>query len=108
MLAKRETQRCSVRNAGGGGLKLGGLHAPYRGYAIAWWNRYFKDLAESEPKRIQARRSMADAKAEKEDLESKLAQLQSINKDEFRQGPPSQAHVVCYYSMGMVIFMGYE
>ena len=51
---------------------------------------------------------MADAKAEKEDLESKLAQLQSINKDEFRQGPPSQAHVVCYYSMGMVIFMGYE
>lgn len=63
MLAKRETQR----------------------YAIAWWNRYFKDLAESEPKRIRARRSMADAKAQKEDLESKLAQLQSINKDEFRK-----------------------
>eukprot|EP00434_Breviolum_minutum_P033226 symbB.v1.2.029400.t1/scaffold3200.1/size61408/2 len=63
MLAKRETQR----------------------YAIAWWNRFFKDLAESEPKRIRARRSMADAKAQKEDMESKLAELQSINKDEFRQ-----------------------
>ena len=92
-----------------------------RGYAIAWWNRFFKDLAESEPKRIRcldgkilslffrnccevcffnfiskalnsdffvrnqgARRSMADAKAQKEDMESKLAELQSINKDEFR------------------------
>lgn len=31
-----------------------------------------------------ARRSMADAKAQKEDMESKLAELQSINKDEFR------------------------
>lgn len=28
---------------------------------------------------------MADAKAEKEDLDSKLMQLQSINKDEFRR-----------------------
>ena len=27
---------------------------------------------------------MADAKAQKEDMESKLAELQSINKDEFR------------------------
>ena len=80
MLAKRETQR----------------------YAIAWWNRYFKDLAESEPKRIRARRSIADAKAEKEDLESKLAQLQSINKDEFRQGltPHSyHAHMIITYAL---------
>eukprot|EP00438_Fugacium_kawagutii_P017027 Skav211324 [mRNA] locus=scaffold3035:126403:127924:- [translate_table: standard] len=28
---------------------------------------------------------MADAEAQKEDLEAKLAQLQSINKDEFRK-----------------------
>ncbi|CAK8996733.1 unnamed protein product [Durusdinium trenchii] len=63
VLAKRETQR----------------------YAIAWWNRYFRDLAKYEPQRIRARRSMADAKAEKEDLDSKLMQLQSINKDEFRK-----------------------
>lgn len=53
---------------------------------------------------------MADAKAQKEDLESKLAQLQSINKDEFRQGwTPHSSHaymvLLLRYSMGIVMFI---
>ncbi|CAJ1407272.1 unnamed protein product [Effrenium voratum] len=63
VLAKRETQR----------------------YAIAWWNRYFKDLTKSEPRRIRARRSMTDAKAQKEEMQAKVAELESINREEFQK-----------------------
>jgi len=63
MLAKRETQR----------------------YAIAWWNRYFRDLTKYEPRRIRARRRIADATAAKEAAEAKLLELESIDKDEFRK-----------------------
>ena len=64
MLAKRETQR----------------------YAVAWWNRYFRDLAEFEPKRIRARRNMADAEAKLQDVRSRLAELQSVDRNAFRMG----------------------
>ncbi|CAJ1339910.1 unnamed protein product [Effrenium voratum] len=63
VLAKRETQR----------------------YAIAWWNRYFKDLTKSEPRRIRSRRSMTDAKAQKEEMQAKVAELESINREEFQK-----------------------
>ncbi|CAE7229763.1 unnamed protein product [Symbiodinium natans] len=63
MLAKRETER----------------------YAIAWWNRYFRDLTKYEPRRIRARRRIADAMASKDAADAKLTELESINKDEFRR-----------------------
>ena len=44
---------------------------------------------------------MADAKAQKEDMESKLAELQSINKDEFRT--PGFAIGICCATLEVVM-----
>ena len=53
MLAKRETQRPSEDFAAAGHVAPSREHHP--GYAIAWWNRYFRDLTKYEPRRIRSR-----------------------------------------------------